>query len=334
MKTTYSKAMKIELKYEGGKDDDPVDPGGRTNQGVIQREYSAWRIQKGLPNRDVFLMEPAERDEIYYENYATKIHYDELPIGVDLVVLDGSINSGPSQSIKWVQRALGIVADGVMGTLTLERIVDHSDHDLLIALILERRRAYLRALTTFSHFGNGWMTRVDSLQRTGQLWASGSVGPAVVDAFIPNGNKKAKVVDARRAPPTAPADITTGGGIVASTLSTVQSTLSPLQGHSPIIDNILLGCMVAGAALAGFGLVYGWWARRQRDKLNDALDLVPVRATNNNDDIPTEVLSQYVDPRAQGSATGNIAPGHVTTSGRVAGDTEFRVNSSPPGVAA
>lgn len=324
MRANYAKAMRIELKYEGGKDDDPIDPGGRTNQGVIQREFSAFLKKNGQPNRDVFTMTDTERDQIYYLNYGQKIHFDELPDGVDLIMLDGAINSGPAQSVKWAQRALGLTADGVLGTVTLERIQDHPDKDILIGQILDRRMAFLRSLKTFYHFGGGWTARVSSLRRTGQLWAAGSIGPAVNDNFIPNGNKKAKLADARPLPSTAPADIVASGGTVTTGLSTAQSMFEPLAGRSGWIDNVLLAIVILGALAAAFGVIYGVYVRRQAAKLNDALDLTPVKASNDNDIVPEEVKSQYIDPNAQGSATGNIAPGVVTQSGRVFGDTEVK----------
>lgn len=321
MKENYAKAMKIELTYEGGKDDDPVDPGGRTNQGVIQREFSAWLIRQGHPARDVFTMTDAERDAIYYQNYGAKIHFDELPSGVDLVMLDGAINSGVSQSVKWVQRALNLNADGVLGVVTLQRIQDHPDHDVLIAGIIFRREAFLRGLKTFYHFGKGWIARTQSLKRTGQAWAMGSVGLPVV--FIPNGNKKAKIVDAKPLPSTTPADATVAGGTVSTSLSTAQSVFEPLQGQSQTVDHILVGILVLGAVVAAFGLAYGFYVRRKRAELNDVLDLEPMKmGYTDNQDVPPEVVSQYVDPNARGSETGNIAPGVVTQSGRTAGDTE------------
>jgi lysozyme family protein len=322
MKSNFAAALKIELTYEGGKDDDPVDPGGRTNQGIIQRVYAAYRIRKGLPARDVFLMDDSERDEIYRTQYFDKIRFDELPPGLDLVIVDGAINSGVSQSIKWVQRALNLTADGVLGDVTMQRIQDHPDHDMLIRGILDRRRAFLKALKTFWRFGKGWIARVNNLEKKGQAWAMGSVGPTVT--FIPNANKKASLVDAKPAPVRAIADATASGGAVSTTLSTVQGVFEPLQGNA-YVDKILLGIVVVGAIATVGGLVWGMYARRKTEERADVLDLVAVQqASANNDNVPDEVLSQYVDPDAQGSETGNIAPGHITTSGRKAGDTEER----------
>lgn len=321
----FGDAMKIELVFEGGKDNDPVDPGGRTNQGVIQREFSAWLKANGKPNRDVFTMTDVERDAIYDENYGEKVWFSQLPPGIDLVVLDGAINSGVSQSIKWLQRCLGVSATGVMGNITLQAVLQYPDDDDLIAKIIARRNAFLRSLKTFYHFGKGWLSRTAQLLKTGQLWASGSVGPEVV--WEANMNKKATIVDAMPLISTAPATAVGSGGAVTTALTTAQTTLQPLQGHSALLDQILLGLIVFGGLATAFGFAWAYYAKNKNDTLADALDLMPVKADNDNDIVPAAVKAQYADPKASGSETGNIAPGVVTTSGRTAGDTEVRVNT-------
>lgn len=326
MRENFEKALRIELKYEGGKDDDPIDPGGRTNQGIIQRVYSAWRIRHGKQAQDVFLMTDEERNAIYWQNYFLKVRFDELPAGLDLVLVDGGINSGPSQSIKWVQRALGLRADGVLGDVTMQRIVDHPDHDVLIRQTLDRRRAFLRNLKTYYHFGKGWEARVNNLQKVAQAWAVGSVGPAI--EVHPNGNKKAVVLDAKPVPSTAPADATTSGGVISTTLSTIQTTLDPLKGSIPWMDQAVIAVLVLGALATVFGIVYGIYVRRKRAELNDALDLVDAYGVNDNSAVPLDVKLQYADPDARGTSTGNIAEGVTTQSGRVAGDTEKRTARS------
>jgi lysozyme family protein len=317
-------ALKVELRFEGGKDDDPIDPGGRTNQGVIQRVYSSWRKKKGLPPRDVFLMEDSERDEIYYQNYGRLVRFDELPPGINLVVLDGGVNSGPSQSIKWLQRALGLGADGVLGDRTLEAVINHPDHDKLVANICEQRMKFLRALKTFYHFGGGWTSRVNQLKKIGQAWAMGSVGPEVV--WTPNMNKKATIVDAKPKLSTAPADATAAGGTVTTTLTTVQGTLEPLQGN-PWVDRILITLLVVGALATAFGFAYAYYARNRNKALDEDLGINQPIGVNDNAIVPDEVKAQYEDPNARGgSETGNIGVNTVTASGRTQGDGEVRVN--------
>jgi lysozyme family protein len=324
----WNDAMKVYLKFEGGKDDDPVDPGGRTNQGVIQREFSAWLRRNGKPNRDVFTMTDTERDAIYWENYGAKVRFNELPPGIDIVVGDGAINSGPAQCIKWVQRALNVSADGVLGNVTMQAIVDYPDHDLLIAKIIDLREKFLRSLKTFWHFGKGWLSRTAQLKKIGQAWAMGSVGPAVV--WASNMNKKASIIDARPLVSTAPADATAAGGTIATALTTAQQTLQPMQGASHFVDQVLVGLLVLGGLATAFGFAYGYWARNRNKDLSDALGLTVPIGANDNSLVPHEVKSQYADPDARGFDTGNIAPGVVTASGRTKGDTEKRVNPPSP----
>lgn len=168
------------LAHEGGKVDDPQDPGGRTNQGVIQRVYDAYRIRLGLRQRDVYDMDPAERDAIYKDQYWRAIRGDELPAGLDYVVFDGAVNSGPARSIKWLQRALNVEADGHIGSITLAAVREQ-DAAELIDEICDIRMAFLKSLRTWGRFGKGWTSRVDGVRKVGKAWAKKepvSVAPA------------------------------------------------------------------------------------------------------------------------------------------------------------
>ena len=56
----FDRALPHVLVHEGGKVDHPKDPGGRTNKGVTQRVYNAWRGKSHLPMRDVYLIDDLE----------------------------------------------------------------------------------------------------------------------------------------------------------------------------------------------------------------------------------------------------------------------------------
>lgn len=63
--SSYAEALRRLLQHEGGNDDDPRDPGGRTSRGIIQREWNVWReTHPGLP-ADVW-QAPQSRAEKYY----------------------------------------------------------------------------------------------------------------------------------------------------------------------------------------------------------------------------------------------------------------------------
>lgn len=265
------------LTYEGGTVDDPRDPGGRTNQGITQRVYGAWLVGQGKAARDVYGMTSAERDAIYRAQYWNRIDGDRLPVGVDLVVFDGAVNSGVQRSVIWLQRALGIRADGSMGEVTLSAVAAYPDHDELIARICARRLAYLKALRTWRTYGNGWSARVALLRQKGQAQATGSIEPEA--RYVEGAHAKARLSDARKAPPRAPADALASGGVVTTGLTTAQQSLAPLQGH-PWADRIVAGLVALGAIAGVVGLAYGLYARRRAAALADALDLAPVPAAS------------------------------------------------------
>ena len=269
----FTLALTRALVHEGGKVDDPRDPGGRTNQGVTQRVYDGYRRRKNLQTRDVYLMNDQERNEIYKRQYWDVVRGDELPPGVDYLILDGAINSGPLQSVKWIQRALGTVkVDGHLGDATLGAIMAYGDHDILIADAADRRMAFLRALKTWKTFGKGWTRRVEQVEKVSQHWAMGSVGPVVT--WVPEANRKALISDAKRLPATGAADSAAGGGAIAATLAGAQDQLQPLTGNSAFIDSVVAGLVVAGVGITVGGLAYRFYAKRREAALRDALDLV------------------------------------------------------------
>src|SRR5215468_5279465 len=52
--SNFNKCLPLLLEHEGGNDDDPRDPGGRTSRGILQSEWDVWRLSHpGLPS-DVF----------------------------------------------------------------------------------------------------------------------------------------------------------------------------------------------------------------------------------------------------------------------------------------
>lgn len=283
MKSSYAAALKDVLVLEGGKVDHPKDPGGRTNRGVTQRVYDGYRRNRGLPTQDVWLIAEAEVAEIYGLQYWAKVRGDELPAGVDLVLFDGAVNSGPLQSIKWLQAALGggVRIDGVLGEASLAAVLAHPDHDALIAAILDRRMRFLRALKTWSTFGKGWTTRVDHVRAAGQAIAMGSVGPRVV--YIAGAETKARIEDAKRVPGKQVADLATGAGGATGLLSQVTDQPTPPSDAVPSIGRVVAILTAVGAIVAVGGLLYRRWASMKQAELDaDLLIDPPSPAANDN----------------------------------------------------
>lgn len=278
---SFDKSLKAVLVHEGGFSDHPADPGGKTMKGVIQRVYDGYRKRKGRAPRSVRQIEDGELREIYKAQYWDVVRGDDLPAGVDYAVFDGAVNSGPSQSVKWLQRALGNVkVDGAIGEATLAAVASHPDHDRLIAAICERRMAFLKALKTWGSFGKGWTARVDGVRKLGQAWASGSVGPAPV--YSAQGAARAVISDAKPAATKGAADAATGAsmgfGAAGAALNEAKDALTPLAGSGGWIDSAVAALALTSALGLVGGIGWRWYASRRDKERADALDLVEATA--------------------------------------------------------
>lgn len=167
----FERALPTILRCEGGYVDNPNDPGGATNFGVIQRTYDAWRDAHGLPRRPVREIERDEVRAVYWQRYWLAARCDELPTGVDLAHFDAAVNTGTRRAAKLLQRALGVAVDGVIGPVTLAAARSRDPielvHDMLFrrlrfyADIARRRRSDGRDLKVFLP---GWIIRVVHLR--------------------------------------------------------------------------------------------------------------------------------------------------------------------------
>lgn len=269
------------LAHEGGYSNHPNDPGGPTMKGVTQRVYDGFRKGKGLATRSVKSITTAELNEIYDRQYWDAVQGDALPAGVDYVVFDGAVNSGPGRSIMWLQQALRPAytgrIDGVLGIGTLAALKADKNNDALIDRICNARMAFLKHLSTFGTFGRGWTARVAEVRAIGQAWATGQVPQAA--NFVDGGQAKAFVDDANAAPSTAPADLATGAGTgglgLSGYLYDLQNQLSPLSYTSEWISKVVVVLALASAVLAIGGLGYRWYANRKAKHLAAALGAVP-----------------------------------------------------------
>ena len=272
----YARALSRVLVHEGGYVNHPRDPGGATMKGVTQRVYDAYRKRRGDDPRSVRSIEDGELQTIYRRQYWNAVRGDGLPEGVDYVVFDGAVNSGPAQSVKWLQRALGTVkVDGVIGEATLEAVEAYPDHDRLIALTLARRLAFLKALETWPTFKGGWSSRVAQVQVIGQAWATGSVVPQ--PTFFLGGNVKATIDQAKPLPAKGGADAATGAGVSSGSLGGVleaaRQQLDPLAASSTVIGYVVTALVVTGVLITAGGFAYRLYASRKAQARADALDL-------------------------------------------------------------
>jgi lysozyme family protein len=152
------------LVHEGGNDDNPDDPGGRTSRGITAARWAEWRqTHPGLP-ADVWQAPQADVVAIYRQYYWDALLCDQLPPGVDYAVFDFGVNSGPSRSAKFLQEIVGSDVDGEVGPNTIAA-TRAADPEEVINRLCDDRMEFLQGLPTWGTFGRGWTNRVNDVRR-------------------------------------------------------------------------------------------------------------------------------------------------------------------------
>jgi lysozyme family protein len=73
------------------------------------------------------------------------------------------VNAGPGRSIKLLQSAVGVPADGGLGPITMKAVLA-ADPVKLIEKFSENKEAFYRSLNTFETYGKGWLNRVEQVK--------------------------------------------------------------------------------------------------------------------------------------------------------------------------
>lgn len=135
--SNFGRAMRFVLGQEGGylsaeEAAEIGDAGGATRWGIAQ---------KFNPQVNVATMELDQAKRIYRDKYWQPVNGDNLPWPLALTVFDFAVNAGVATALE----LLKILSD--------------------FAAYNDGRRAYYRSLKQFGVFGQGWLNRVDAIEK-------------------------------------------------------------------------------------------------------------------------------------------------------------------------
>ena len=159
MTKNFRDCLDLVLASEGGFVNHKLDPGGITNLGVTKKVWEEW-IGHPATEKDMRELTPAIVAPMYEMRYWRPSYCEKLPRGLDLLVFSMAVNAGAGRSVKLLQDAIGVVADGVIGPNTMAKI-NEANVETLIDKFSEARTAYYKGLKLFPVFGRGWLARTD-----------------------------------------------------------------------------------------------------------------------------------------------------------------------------
>lgn len=256
MKNNFESAFSLTLKYEGGYVDHPKDPGGATNLGVTIGVLSS-HLGRQATKDEVRALTPAKVKPIYKRRYWDKVQADRLPAGLDLVVYDFAVNSGPARAAKYLQKMIGVRQDGVIGDDTIAAIAASGmSPRAMVAKYCDMRVSFLRSLRTFGTFGRGWLRRVEHVRSTGLAWADGDDDFGFDVDDIETGSVKARDTDVSKLKlPDMKAASLASVGTIGAAATEAADKLSAYSDTLDVIKYVFIALTLVGV---GVGLYVAW----------------------------------------------------------------------------
>lgn len=119
-------AARYILKWEGGFVDNPDDPGGPTNHGILLRELQEKGIDVNhdgvVDIEDIKALSPDEAMNLFVQDYWDADMGGIEDQAVATKIMDGRVNLGNDTAAKIAQAAAGVEADGKIGPATVAAI--------------------------------------------------------------------------------------------------------------------------------------------------------------------------------------------------------------------
>lgn len=138
------------IGHEGGYSNNPLDPGGETKYGICKRVY---------PAEDIVNLTLDRAKALYFRDYWGPAGCEAMPEVAKFHIFDMAVNSGVRTTIRMVQRVVGEVEDGILGSNTLQAI-QAMPSSKFVAWLNAERLLLMSDLKTWPAFGRGWAKRI------------------------------------------------------------------------------------------------------------------------------------------------------------------------------
>lgn len=153
----FNIAFDLLITHEGGFSNHPDDPGGATMYGVTEKVARAEGFTGSMRN---FSLNDAKT--IYRKNYWDACRCDQMPDTLRYPLFDAAVNSGANQAIKWLQSAVGVKADGVIGPVT-QQSVNVAPAQATRQKMIGNRLRFMTELKNWPSFSKGWSRRIAAI---------------------------------------------------------------------------------------------------------------------------------------------------------------------------
>jgi lysozyme family protein len=150
----FDQAFHKLLGHEGAYSNHKDDNGGETMWGItvaVARESGYTGAMRDL--------RVDQAKAIYRKSYWDAVRADDLPAAVRYALFDAAVNSGVGQAVRWLQRALDVADDGLIGPVTLG-VASLAEVEPLLRKMLAQRLRFMTNLSDWRTFSKGWARRI------------------------------------------------------------------------------------------------------------------------------------------------------------------------------
>jgi len=164
--TLFEQAFALTVGAEGGFQNDETDRGNWTGGDVGKGQLRGTKFGVSAatyPTLDIQTLTLDQARDIYRRDFWQPLRCDELPRLIAILMFDAGVNNGRGNAVRFLQRALDIADDGVLGPITLAVLKAHGDFWGVAEQMQRERIRLMRKLSTWPRYGGGWAERVAAL---------------------------------------------------------------------------------------------------------------------------------------------------------------------------
>ncbi|MEB4592335.1 glycosyl hydrolase 108 family protein [Candidatus Thiothrix sp. Deng01] len=166
----FGQAFAELVSSEGGYSNDPQDPGNWTS-GIIgkgQLKGTKYGIAANTyGDMDIANLTLEQAKDIYKRDYWDIWQLDglshQVPDALVFELFDAAVNAGVGNARRFLQRAVGVADDGLIGSATisaLDRALEANGIARVEMWFLAEKLEHYTRLKSFDRFGRGWARRV------------------------------------------------------------------------------------------------------------------------------------------------------------------------------
>jgi len=137
---------------------DPLDRGGETKYGVAKNANQ---------DLDITNLDWATAKDVYYRRYWLTGSCDQLPPRVAVLHFDGCVNHGIGRANKFLQAAVGMSTDGILGPQSLGAVNSMDEIELCMSICDQREQFYQAIVARKPEQGRflkGWLRRISEMR--------------------------------------------------------------------------------------------------------------------------------------------------------------------------